>query len=211
MRPMFIDLHEVLGRAPPPPSAGAAHDTAAVAIQRLNALYKDLLHAVKEEALLMEQIFPDPGTALAAFISRVFEQKIKARHATLVQASRHDLAESPSLEGHGDQAVRTRACYTHVCGSPHDRCKPACQFAASHGEAVRSGTPQLSVQLAVEEVLVPPPTSAAPSVLRSYLQLLAEAYRRTLQLADKLHDAGGADVKTKACPQVDIVPTAVVT
>ncbi len=53
-------------------------------------------------------------------------------------------------------------------------------------------------QLAVEEVLVPPPESAAPSVLRSYLQLLAEAYRRTLQLADRLHDAGGADVKTKA-------------
>ena len=48
-------------------------------MQRLNALYKDLLHAVKEEALLMEQIFPDPTAALAAFISRVFEQKIKAR------------------------------------------------------------------------------------------------------------------------------------
>ena len=53
-------------------------------------------------------------------------------------------------------------------------------------------------QLAVEEVLVPPPASAAPSVLRSHLQLLAEAYRRTLHLADRLHDAGGADVKTKA-------------
>ena len=52
-------------------------------------------------------------------------------------------------------------------------------------------------QLAVEEVLVPPPASAAPSALRTYLQLLAEAYRRTLQLADRLHDAGGADVNTK--------------
>ena len=80
MRPMFIDLHEVLGRAPPPPGAGAApQDTAAAVMQRLNALYKDLLAAVKEEALLMEQIFPDPASALAAFTSRVFEQKIKAR------------------------------------------------------------------------------------------------------------------------------------
>ena len=80
MRPMFIDLHEVLGRAQPPPggAAGAAQDTAAAVMQRLNGLYKDLLHAVKEEAVLMEQIFPDPATALASFISRVFEQKIKA-------------------------------------------------------------------------------------------------------------------------------------
>jgi len=82
MRPMFIDLHEVLGQAQPATGAAgaAAQDTAAVAMQRLNGLYKDLLHAVKEEALLMEQIFPDPATALASFISRVFEQKIKARH-----------------------------------------------------------------------------------------------------------------------------------
>ena len=80
MRPMFIDLHEVLGRAPPPPGTAAVQDTAMAVMQRLNALYKDLLHAVKEEALLMEQIFPDPGAALAAFISRVFEQKIKARN-----------------------------------------------------------------------------------------------------------------------------------
>ena len=79
MRPMFIDLHEVLGSAPPPPGA-RGQDTAMLVMQRLNALYKDLLHAVKEEALLMEQIFPDPGSALAAFISRVFEQKIKARN-----------------------------------------------------------------------------------------------------------------------------------
>ena len=45
---------------------------------------------------------------------------------------------------------------------------------------------------------MPPPPTAASGVLHTYLQLLAEAYRRTLQLADKLHDAGGADVKTKA-------------
>ena len=44
---------------------------------------------------------------------------------------------------------------------------------------------------------MPPPPTAAPGVLHTFLQLLAEAYRRTLQLADKLHDAGGADVKTK--------------
>ena len=53
---------------------------------------------------------------------------------------------------------------------------------------------------------MPPPPTAAPTVLRTYLQLLAEAYRRTVQLADRLHDAGGADVKTKVSAATRTMP-----
>ncbi|BDA40569.1 Exocyst complex component 5 [Coccomyxa sp. Obi] len=75
-RPMFIDVREL--------SAGAAGGqvtdatTAGIAVRDLGQLYKGLLAAVKEEALVMEQVFPSPRTALIIFLQRVFEQRVQA-------------------------------------------------------------------------------------------------------------------------------------
>ncbi|EIE26781.1 Sec10-domain-containing protein [Coccomyxa subellipsoidea C-169] len=75
-RPMFIDVREL--------SAGAAGaqvtdaTTAGIAVRDLGQLYKGLLAAVKEEALVMEQVFPSPRTALIIFLQRVFEQRVQA-------------------------------------------------------------------------------------------------------------------------------------
>jgi len=74
MRPMFMDVMEMLGS---PRSVGVTPNTALAAMNILNALYKTLLQTVKEETLVMEQIFPNPSIAIAAFINRVFEQRIK--------------------------------------------------------------------------------------------------------------------------------------
>ncbi|KAK9916806.1 hypothetical protein WJX75_007279 [Coccomyxa subellipsoidea] len=75
-RPMFIDVREL--------SAGAAGaqvtdaTTAGIAVRDLGQLYKGLLAAVKEEALVMEQVFPSPRTALIIFLQRVFEQRVQS-------------------------------------------------------------------------------------------------------------------------------------
>lgn len=74
MRPMFMDVMEMLGS---PRSGGTTPDTALAAMNVLNALFKNLLLTVKEETLVMEQIFPNPSIAIVAFINRVFEQRIK--------------------------------------------------------------------------------------------------------------------------------------
>lgn len=72
-RPMFMDVREVLGPAQPDGSA----EPAGAALQRLNALHKSIGAAVGKEAAAMEHIFPNPAAALAAFITRIFEQRLK--------------------------------------------------------------------------------------------------------------------------------------
>ena len=74
MRPMFMDVSEMMGGGP-----GGGPETALAARNTLNALFKSLLQTVKEETLVMEQIFQNPSAAIAAFITRVFEQRLKAR------------------------------------------------------------------------------------------------------------------------------------
>lgn len=76
MRPMFMDVSEMMGGG-----AGGAPETALAAMNTLNALFKSLLQTLKEETLLMEQIFQTPQAAIAALITRVFEQRLKARAA----------------------------------------------------------------------------------------------------------------------------------
>ena len=76
-RPMFIDVRELSAGA----AASAVTDaaTAGVALRDLSQQYKGLLTAVKEEALIMEQVFPCPRTALAIFVQRIFEQRVQVQ------------------------------------------------------------------------------------------------------------------------------------
>lgn len=78
-RPMFIDVRELSAGALGGGSGAQVTDaaTAGVAVRDLGQLYKGLLAAVKEEALVMEQVFPSPRTALIIFLQRVFEQRIQ--------------------------------------------------------------------------------------------------------------------------------------
>ena len=78
-RPMFIDVRELSAGA----AAGSVTDAAAagIALRDLSQQYKGLLTAVKEEALVMEQVFPSPRNALAIFVQRVFEQRVQVGHA----------------------------------------------------------------------------------------------------------------------------------
>ena len=76
MRPMFMDVSVMMGGGP-----GGAPETALAAMNTLNALFKSLLQTLKEETLLMEQIFQNPQAAIGALITRVFEQRLKARAA----------------------------------------------------------------------------------------------------------------------------------
>ena len=71
MRPMFMDVSAMMG------GPGGAPETALAAMNTLNALFKSLLQTLKEETLVMEQIFQNPSAAIAAFITRVFEQRLK--------------------------------------------------------------------------------------------------------------------------------------
>ncbi len=79
-RPMFIDVRELSAGA----DAGSVTDAAAagIALRDLSQQYKGLLAAVKEEALVMEQVFPSPRSALAIFVQRVFEQRVQVWHTT---------------------------------------------------------------------------------------------------------------------------------
>ena len=72
-RPMFIDVREVLG----PAAQGGAAEPAGAALLRLNALHRSISTVVAEEAPAMERIFQNPAAALAAFITRIFEQRLK--------------------------------------------------------------------------------------------------------------------------------------
>ena len=70
---MFMDVREVLG----PAGQGAAAEPAGAALLRLNALHRSISTVVAEEAPAMERIFQSPAAALAAFITRIFEQRLK--------------------------------------------------------------------------------------------------------------------------------------
>ena len=74
-RPLFIDARELaLGQA-----AGQVTDatTAITALRSLAALYKSITQAVKDEAIIMEQVFAEPAEALALFVTRLFEQRVQ--------------------------------------------------------------------------------------------------------------------------------------
>lgn len=50
---------------------------AITAMRSLGGLYKSILLAVRDEAVVMEQVFPNPGPAMAMLIHRIFEQRIQ--------------------------------------------------------------------------------------------------------------------------------------
>eukprot|EP00891_Asterochloris_glomerata_P000050 jgi/Astpho2/50/fgenesh1_pg.00001_%23_28_t len=52
--------------------------SAITAMRSLNVLYKALLVSVRDEAVIMEQVFPAADAALARLITRVFEQRVQA-------------------------------------------------------------------------------------------------------------------------------------
>ena len=51
--------------------------TAITALRSLAALYKSITQAVKDEAIIMEQVFAEPAEALALFVTRLFEQRVQ--------------------------------------------------------------------------------------------------------------------------------------
>ena len=101
---------------------GGAPDMAA-ALRTLSSLYKSILAAMREEAVVMEQVFPDPQKALGLYLQRIFEQRV----------------------------------------------------GAALGAALR-----------------PPPRDAGHAAQQAHLNLLAEAYRKTRQLAADLQVGGQA-------------------
>ncbi|KAH7619595.1 putative Exocyst complex component SEC10b [Nannochloris sp. 'desiccata'] len=104
------------------PSASTS-DTAAVAAMRsLTELYSKLSSAIRDEAVVMEQVFLDCGKAVAALVERIFEQ---------------------------------------------------------------------IVQTALETSLKPPAADASLDTVRSHLRLVAEAYRKTLALAEESAELAG--------------------
>lgn len=76
-RPLFIDARELaLGQG-----AAQVTDTssAITALRSLAALYKAIIQAVRDEAMIMEQVFLSPADALVMFVTRLFEQRVQAR------------------------------------------------------------------------------------------------------------------------------------
>lgn len=76
-RPLFIDARELaLGQG-----AAQVTDTssAITALRSLAALYKAIIQAVKDEAMIMEQVFLSPADALVMFVTRLFEQRVQVR------------------------------------------------------------------------------------------------------------------------------------
>ncbi len=71
---MFMDVREVLG---PKQDAEAMAEPAGAALLHLNAMHNSIGGAVAKEATAMARIFPDPSAALAAFVTRIFEQRLK--------------------------------------------------------------------------------------------------------------------------------------
>jgi hypothetical protein len=59
----------------PPPDQQAA---AVAALRGLSSLYKSILGTMREEAVVMEQVFPSPDKALEMYIQRIFEQRVSA-------------------------------------------------------------------------------------------------------------------------------------
>jgi hypothetical protein len=108
-----------------PSSASTSSETAAVAAMRsLTELYSKLSSSIRDEAVVMEQVFLDTGKAVAALVERIFEQ---------------------------------------------------------------------IVQTALETALKPPAADASLETVRSHLRLVAEAYRKTLALAEEAAELAGAE------------------
>ena len=79
-RAMFMDAKEVQfteGRR----AVDAAE--AITAMRSLGGLYKGILAAVRDEAVVMEQVFPSPGPAMAMLTHRIFEQRIQVGLSTM--------------------------------------------------------------------------------------------------------------------------------
>lgn len=73
-RSMFTDRKELaLGQSEPV----VDQNTALAAKRRLGTMYKSLLHAMRQEAVIMKAVFPRPQEAIAAFIQQVFAQRIQ--------------------------------------------------------------------------------------------------------------------------------------
>ena len=51
--------------------------SAITALRSLAALYKAIIQAVKDEAIIMEQVFPSPADALVMFVTRLYEQRVQ--------------------------------------------------------------------------------------------------------------------------------------
>ena len=80
-RPLFIDARELaLGQV-----AAQVTDTssAITALRSQAALYKAIIQAVKDEAMIMEQVFLTPADALVMFVTRLFEQRVQVRGSWL--------------------------------------------------------------------------------------------------------------------------------
>ncbi|PSC72605.1 exocyst complex component sec10 [Micractinium conductrix] len=95
-RPMFTNLKELQATAASQAAAAAAAAALAVgtpdseealeaeaaadaaALRGLANLYKHLLGTLRDEAVVIEQVFPSPHRALGQYIQRVFEQKVQA-------------------------------------------------------------------------------------------------------------------------------------
>lgn len=74
-RPLFIDARELaLGQG-----IGQVRDSssAITALRSLAALYKAIVQAVRDEAIIVDQVFPSPSAALALFLTRLFEQRVQ--------------------------------------------------------------------------------------------------------------------------------------
>ena len=68
--------------APESHGAGSSSEAAApadphAALKGLSGLYKSIATTMRDEAVVIEQVFPSPYTALALFIQRLFEQKAR--------------------------------------------------------------------------------------------------------------------------------------
>jgi exocyst complex component 5 len=80
---MFMDVNE-LRSAPTYASIVDGDPGAALAaIRSLVSLYKGLLATMKEEAVVIDHVFPNPAAALSIFVQRIFEQRIQVRRGVL--------------------------------------------------------------------------------------------------------------------------------
>jgi hypothetical protein len=90
---MFMDVREVLG----PAGQGGAAEPAGAALLRLNALHRSISTVVAEEAPAMERIFQNPAAALAAFITRIFEQRLKVGPLFVINTCESALCRDPRI------------------------------------------------------------------------------------------------------------------
>jgi hypothetical protein len=78
---MFLETKEVAVNPSAQPIITASE--AITAMRAVNSLFKSIVSAVKDEAIIMEQVFPDAAAALAVFVTRVFEQRVQVSHLIL--------------------------------------------------------------------------------------------------------------------------------